>query len=53
MDMRTILGLLVIRVAESFDRSLITVPDLDVDETIDRRHRARGWTAQIARAEAT
>jgi hypothetical protein len=32
--MRSVLGLLVIRVAELFDRSLLTVPDLDIDEPV-------------------
>jgi hypothetical protein len=55
MNMRSVLGLLVIWVAELFDSSLLTVPDLDVDEpeTIDRRDRASNWTSQILRAEAT
>ena len=30
-NMRNVLGLLVIRVAEALDRSLFTVPDLDDD----------------------
>jgi hypothetical protein len=40
-NMRNVLGLLMIRIAEALDRNLFTVPDLDEDyDPTARRQRA-------------